>query len=148
MGSPNLRLVRQTIRTHLLDSLPDDVTEAMIQPENRAFSVTPNSLYIRETQQVYYEGARDLIQFEARGRTVFDIFVPANSGTEDAEDLAHKIYNAFEKKHGMSTEGITVGLDRVERRPGAEVDDGWWMNSIIIYWRTYADATSPTAKTG
>lgn len=150
MGQPDIDLVRQSVRAHLLNELNGQLREDRIAYENRVF--TPPALYdtltklpnlwLRETLFVITDQPYALELHETRGRTLFDIFSPVGSGTERPEALRKLISEAFEKKYGLTTvDGIAVHIDRVSRDQSRQADALWWSTPLSVYWRTYSVAT-------
>lgn len=151
MSQPDIALVRQTINTHLTSELNGVISKDRICFENRSFTAPPlydsvtkiPNLWLRETLFVIAEDNPALQLHEAVGRTLYEVFYPVGSGTEQPEALRKRIVDAFEKKYGLThnTSGTVVGLTRIVRHDARRADELWFTLSVSIHWRTYSVAT-------
>lgn len=129
--------IRLTLRNQLdtVVGLPAAANRAW---ENRKFE-PPTDTWIRETFLPNEEGLVANQLLEALGFVVYDVFHPEGEGTEDAEDLADDIVQAF--VHGTTINGsVDVTIDRAERQPGS-LESEWYMIPVRISWRAYAPRT-------
>lgn len=123
------RAIRSALRAHLL-LLPELPQAAW---ENREFKPRPNTSWLRETLLPADERQTASNTLQALGITQYDLFYPAESGTETAEDMADAIKHHF--RPPQSVGGVVI--ERADRLPG-RVDGAWYMVPIRIHWRAHS----------
>lgn len=140
------RRVLLAVRSKVL-SLPDIPPQDRRAWENREFK-PPNpeqnvedAAWLRETYLPADESPAGSAITRAVGIVQYDIVVPSNRGTAYARDLAYAIKQAFSPpgsiNHSLDGVVTTVMIDAV--RPLAAIYDGpWYLQPVLIYWRTYA----------
>lgn len=101
--------------------------------ENRNFKPPTGEKWVRET---YLPGderqsANDMV--EAVGVVQYDLYCPAGAGTEEIEDLADAIKEAFKPS---SVVGSLVRIDRSERLPGRQ-EPKWYSVPVRVSWRVH-----------
>lgn len=143
LGKPDLRKIRQTIRECFLDGLSEAIDPARVAWENRAFTPPTNDYWVQESVQIILENPAAMELWQILGKTNFAVFYPVGKGTEKIEELTQKISEAFEKYYSLNTQGIAVGIERIERSVNTQFDDHWWMGVVSIFWRAYAPAAFP-----
>lgn len=124
------RDVRSALRAQLLTVVGLPAARSW---ENRQFTRPAGEDWVRET---YLPGAERQVSYgmvEAVGVAQYDLFTPADAGTEAAEDLADAIKEAFKPS---STLGGLVRIDRAERLSGRQ-DASWYFIPIRISWRVH-----------
>lgn len=124
------RQIRATLRAQLLTvpGLP-----AAKSWENRGFQPPSGADWVRETYLPGGEWQSASDALTCVGLVQYDLFTPADSGTEAIEDLADAIKSAFRPPQSLS--GVVI--ERAERLPG-RVDGPWYMVPVRIGWRAHA----------
>lgn len=123
------RAIRSVLRAHLL-SLPNLPDAAW---ENRSFTPTLGTPWMRETLLPADERQTASDTLQALGLTQFDVVYPADSGTETAEDMADTIKHHFRPPQVVG--GVVI--ERADRLPG-RIDGAWYMVPIRIHWRAHS----------
>lgn len=122
---------RAALRAQLL--AVSGVSAAAVAWENRDFTPTTGTAWIRETVLPVSEVTVATGTIERRAILQLDLFHPVEAGTVDAETLAEAIKAAFAPG---SSPGGTVTVDRAESLPGRR-DGAWWQKPVRITVRHY-----------
>lgn len=134
----DLKKVRQVLRRQLqtVATLPTSDKRAW---ENRAFKLPdPPVAWVRENFWPASEIRKASKEVEVTGIYRVEVFMPVNSGTEAADDLAKAIIEVFPPASSLTYDSTNVAIDRSVRNPG-RVDSGvWWIVAVDVTWRTYA----------
>lgn len=133
------REIRQVLRSQFITASGLPVA-ARRSWEGRGFSPPdPPATWVREKYMPTSDRLVATNQLEVRGIIQYDVCVPANSGTEDAEDLAKAIGDVFKPTTSLvgTAAVVEIAIDKCERLSGT--DDGvWYYIPIQIHWRAYA----------
>ena len=143
-GALNTHELRLLLRRELLavEGLPPEDRRAW---ENRKFDPpTPDrdSIWTRETFQVYSEIRSSSGYVQAEGVYIVDVFCAVGYGTELADTLSQAIVSKFKASTSLqSDDGLSqVSLFRSSRQPGRP-DPGpspvWFMIPVVVSWRTF-----------
>ena len=124
------KALRQGILTILLtvSGLPSERSW-----ENREFT-PPTTEWIRETLLPSDESVSASDTITAVGTMQYDVFWTFGDGTEDAEDLADAIKEAFEPNTTISTHAYVYRAERLAGR----VDDNWYIIPVRLTYRAHA----------
>lgn len=115
--------------------------------ENRPFKLpNPSSTdtWLREKVYINSERKTTPALIEATGETRYDIFLPAGSGTKDADDLTKAIAEAFEAGNSLTNGTFGIQIERTQR--GNLINetefDNWSFLPVVIRWRVFTPTTA------
>lgn len=119
--------------------------------ENRAGSppdpTAYDSLFVEEGVTILDETRSAQRLIETLGETRYEVYAPINTGTADVDLLAKKIADAYEAGLSLAGSGITVGIFKTRRLPGARRDPeanssgAWFSVPVIVTWRAFTPTT-------
>lgn len=138
----NRTLVRQAFRKVLvaIAGLPPKERRAW---ENRSFTPPTDKSWLRETLMIVNERLSATNQLQLDAIMQYDVIVPGNTGTEEADELALLVANAFKPATSMN-DPVEVAIDRCEQLSGREFSESggpagvWWQVPVQITFRSYA----------
>lgn len=127
--------IRQGIRGILLSiNDPNMPLAKNIAWENHSYKPVDGIPWIRETLLPGEERQAATDTIRSVGIMQYDLFWPANKGTEAAEDLVDTIKDAFKP---ITTIGVNSLVFRAERLSGTP-DEKWYRIPIRLTWRAHA----------
>lgn len=143
MAAPNLNTVRMTLRDQLA-TVPEVLSDVPIISENQAPSTAQQAQIDAQDggvfiQEIFLPAAEATIanrMTEASGSVQYDVVVRKHTGVEAAEALAQSIADAFTPRR-LSSRGLGVHIDRVERFGARQVEDKWMRFPVSVAWRTF-----------
>mgnify|MGYP001584383860 CR=1 FL=1 len=139
-------LVRRTMRTRLktVSVLPDALAweGRTFQPPTLEDAAGP-LLWVAEQQVILSEVLAASCTLEAIGETAYLVFTPEWRGTEAADTLCKAIAEAFEPVQSLTATGLSIILERVERRPfrGDDRHPAWIFKAVAIRWRSFTSTS-------
>lgn len=124
--------LRRGIRAALLAvTNPNMPTDSNIAWENRTYKPKADVPWMREKLLPGLERKVASDTLRGTGLMQYDLLWPAGKGTEDADDLADDIKDAFAPNTTVDTHGVVF---RAERLP-AITDAEWYQIPIRLTWR-------------
>lgn len=80
-------------------------------------------------------------QVESRGFVTYSILGPSGEGTEKIEDAAAALGALFKLDAGITHNGVSLAIDRVELGGIAPFDDSFQGKPVRVYWRMYTSVS-------
>ena len=124
------------VRSALLTQLKNVVRGTLIAEENKQFTPSDGTPWVRETLLPGIPNRVEIMQ-DGRSRQVgvyqVDVFTPSGIGTGIADALSTTIGDAFVVGSSFGTSVIVV-IQRVYGQPGRE-DGDWYHKPLVIEWR-------------
>jgi len=124
------------IRSALLTQLKTVVSETLIAEENKEFTPSGGTPWVRETLLPGMPERVEIMQ-DGKSRQVgvyqLDVFTPSGIGTDISDTLSTTIGDAFAVGSSLGTSVIVV-IKRVYGLPGREEGD-WYHKPLVIEWR-------------
>lgn len=127
--------VRGALRSRLLTV--EGVTDANVAWQNKPYTPTAGTLYVRETLLHAEEKLIASGQVGGSGLYQLDVFVPVGASVEEQSKLQKRIGDAFEPPQAISLGGVTVEIDRAAPLNSEKSDAGWYIFPVSIRWRSY-----------
>ena len=123
------------IRSALLTQLKTVVRGTLIAEENKQFTPSDGTPWVRETLLPGIPNRVEIMQDgKSRQYGVYqvDVFTPSGDGPSIADSIAKAIGDAFVTGSAYGTD-VVVGIKRVYSRPGRE-DGDWYHKPLVIEW--------------
>jgi len=136
--------LRKAFRTawELVSGLPPDISYHNIRftPPDHANTVGPIPVWVGEMSTILSERKTSTGFIEATGEYLLIVRTPKGRPTERADDLAQALVETLKPGQSLTTDCITVILERSERRPYREdpANPTWISKTVAVRWRVFS----------